>query len=263
MNTKTKILIVEDEKLVGMDVRENLHDMGFFVTALVDNSEKAIESIKLLKPDIVIMDIIINGNMDGIETADIIRKDYGIPVIFTSANNDDYTLLKAKKVQPYSFLVKPVNPRELFIAVEIAVYKSNMEEELRQSKEWFEMTLKSISDGIITVNNKGIVTFINQSAQILTGWSREEALGHDLIDILKFKDFENNYDGNSVNEFGEIKYLSAQSLVNKKTLEVTRVQTNDSIIRDIEGNHAGMVIILRKSKIEEQLGISNLSLLKA
>ncbi|HJY64005.1 MAG TPA: response regulator [Ignavibacteria bacterium] len=263
MNTKTKILIVEDEKLVGMDVRENLHDMGFFVTALVDNSEKAIESIKLLKPDIVIMDIIINGNMDGIETADIIRKDYGIPVIFTSANNDDYTLLKAKKVQPYSFLVKPVNPRELFIAVEIAVYKSNMEEELRQSKEWFEMTLKSISDGIITVNNKGIVTFINQSAQILTGWSREEALGRDLIDILKFKDFENNYDGNSVNEFGEIKYLSAQSLVNKKTLEVTRVQTNDSIIRDIEGNHAGMVIILRKSKIEEQLGISNLSLLKA
>ena len=263
MNTKTKILIVEDEKLVGMDVRENLHDMGFFVTALVDNSEKAIDSIKLLKPDIVIMDIIINGNMDGIETADIIRKDYGIPVIFTSANNDDYTLLKAKKVQPYSFLVKPVNPRELFIAVEIAVYKSNMEEELRQSKEWFEMTLKSISDGIITVNNKGIVTFINQSAQILTGWSREEALGRDLIDILKFKDFENNYDGNSVNEFGEIKYLSAQSLVNKKTLEVTRVQTNDSIIRDIEGNHAGMVIILRKSKIEEQLGISNLSLLKA
>ena len=80
---------------------------------------------------------------------------------------------------------------------------------------------------------------------------------------MKFKDFENNYDGNSVNEFGEIKYLSAQSLVNKKTLEVTRVQTNDSIIRDIEGNHAGMVIILRKSKIEEQLGISNLSLLKA
>src|SRR3990172_7044133 len=214
MNTKTKILIVEDEKLVGMDVRENLQDMGFFVTALVDNSEKAIESIKLLKPDIVIMDIIINGNMDGIETADIIRKDYGIPVIFTSANNDDYTLLKAKKVQPYSFLVKPVNPRELFIAVEIAVYKSNMEEELRESKEWFEMTLKSISDGIITVNNKGIVTFINQSAQILTGWSREEALGRDLIDILKFKDFENNYDGNSVNEFGEIKYLSAQSLVN-------------------------------------------------
>ncbi len=263
MNPKTKILIVEDEKLVGMDVRENLQDMGFFVTALVDNGESALESIKLVKPEVVIMDIIINGNMDGIETADMIRKEYGIPVIFTSANNDDYTLLKAKKVQPYNFLVKPVNARELFIAVEIAVYKSNMEEELRQSKEWFEMTLKSISDGIITVNNKGIVTFINQSAQILTGWSREEALSRDLIDILKFKDFENEYNGNAVNEFGEIKYLSSQSLVNKKTLEVNRVQTNDSIIRDREGNHAGMVIIIRKSKIEEQLGINNLSLLKA
>jgi len=263
MNTKTKILVVEDEKLVGMDVKENLLDMGFFITGVVDSGESALESIKLVKPDVVIMDIIINGIMDGIETADIIRKEHNIPVIFTSANNDDYTLLKAKKVQPYSFLVKPVNPRELSIAVEITVYKRSMEEELRQSKEWFEMTLKSISDGIITVNNKGIITFINQSAQILSGWSREEALGHDLVDVLKFKDFENNFNGNSINEFGDIKYLSTQSLINKNTLELTRVQTNDSIIRDREGNHVGMVIVLRKEKVEDQLGMNNLSLLKA
>ena len=262
MDSKTKILIVEDEKLVGMDVRENLTDMGYFITGLVDTSEQAIESIKLIKPDIVIIDIIINGDKDGIETADIIKKEFGIPIIFTSANNDDYTLLKAKKVQPYSFLVKPINSRELFIAVEIAIYKSRMEAEIQHSKEWFEMTLKSISDGIIAINNKGIISFINQSAEILSGWTREEALGRDLIDVLKFKDFETNYDRSNDNEFGDIKYLSSQSLINRKTGEVTRVQTNDSIIRDKDGSQLGMVIVIRKMKIEEHLGTGNLLLMK-
>jgi len=256
-----KILIVEDEKLVGMDVTENLTDMGYIVTGIVDNCDSAIESINLVKPDIVIMDIIINGNLDGIETADIIRKNFGLPVIFTSANNDDYTLLKAKKVQPYSFLIKPVNPRELCIAIEIAAYKSKMEEELRQSREWFELTLKSISDGIIAVNNKGLITFINQSAEILTGWQEDEALGRDLIDVLKFKNFESNYNG--THDFGTIKYINTHSLLNQKTGEINKVQTNDSVINDKNGNNVGMVIILRREKIDDNLSASILSLVNS
>src|SRR4030095_8867928 len=151
---KPKILIVEDEKLVGMDVKENLIEMGYNVTDIVDNGEAAFESIKANRPDVIVMDIIIKGDIDGIETADIIRKQHGVPIIFTSANNDDYTLLKAKKVRPYSFLLKPVSSRELQIAIEIAAYKSKIEAELEESKEWFEITLRSISDGIIAVNNK-------------------------------------------------------------------------------------------------------------
>ncbi|HEY3251729.1 MAG TPA: response regulator [Ignavibacteria bacterium] len=263
MHSKCKILVVEDEKLVGMDVKENLTEMGYNVTGVVESGEAAFESIRDSRPDVVVMDIIIDGDIDGIETADIIRKQFGIPIIFTSANNDDYTLLKAKKVQPYSFLLKPVNAREMQIAIEIAVYKSKMEAELEESKEWFEITLRSISDGIIAVNNRGIITFVNQAAEILTGWTREESLGRDLIDILKFKDFENDYKQEPDNEHGDIKYIRTQGLVNRRTLEVTKVQTNDSLIRDKAGNHVGMVIILRKEKIEDQLGLSNLTLLNS
>lgn len=261
MHTKTKILVVEDEKLVGMDVKENLIEMGYIVTDVVESGAAAFESIKSQRPDVVVMDIIIDGDIDGIETADIIRKQYGIPIIFTSANNDDYTVLKAKRVQPYSFLLKPVSARELHIAIEIASYKSKVEAELEASKEWFEITLRSISDGIIAVNNKGIITFMNQSAEILTGWTREEALGKDLIDVIKFENFGNEYKSESDDVTGDIKYLRTQSLVNRRTLEVTQVQTNDSIIRDKEGNHVGMVIVLRREKIEDQLGVNNLTLL--
>lgn len=261
MNNDTKILIVEDEKLIGMDVRENLAEMGYTVTGIVDSCESTIDSINLYKPDLVIMDIVINGDLDGIETADIVRKKFSIPVIFTSANNDDYTLLKAKKVQPYSFLTKPVNPRELCIAIEIAVYKNRMEDELRQSREWFESTLKSISDGIIAVNNKGVVTFINQSAEILTGLNNGEALGKDLIDVLKFKDFEGNYSG--VTDFGSVKFLNSHSILNQKTGETHRVQTNDSVIKDKNGNNLGMVVVIRKEKIEQNLSAGGLALVNS
>jgi len=127
--TAPRILIVEDEGFVALDLKDRLESFGYEVTDIVPSGEMAIEKIEALRPDLVLMDIMLSGEMDGIMTADEIRKRFNIPVVYLTAYSEDTLLQKAKITEPYGYIIKPYNDRELRIAVEIALYKHTMDAE--------------------------------------------------------------------------------------------------------------------------------------
>ena len=127
---KARILMAEDENVVAMDIRAVLESLGYSVTEVVSSGEKAILSASEMRPDIVLMDIRLKGDVDGIEAAEQIQKRFHIPVIYLTAHSDDATLQRAKMTEPYGYILKPFQERELHTTVEMALYKHGMQRRL-------------------------------------------------------------------------------------------------------------------------------------
>jgi signal transduction histidine kinase len=146
---KKSILVVEDESITAMRILSSLEKMGYAVTLPVFSAEEAIEMAKENKPDLVLMDINLRGEKDGIEAAGQIRSRFNIPVIYISANSDNKMIKRIKKTEPFGYIIKPFEDNELHMAVDIALYKHEMEERLRKSenelrnrKEYLEEVMK-------------------------------------------------------------------------------------------------------------------------
>lgn len=129
MENTRLILIVEDEAILALNVKEMLMQMGYAVAAIHSSGEGALESIEKVRPDMVLMDIRLQGEMDGITAAECIHGRYGIPVIFMTAHSEETTIARAKTTEPYGYLVKPVDTVDLRIAIELALYKSKVDVE--------------------------------------------------------------------------------------------------------------------------------------
>lgn len=179
-----RILIVEDESIVAEDIRRSLQNMGYSILSMASSGEEAIEKVKEFKPDLVLMDIMLEGEMDGIEAADMIHSFSNIPIIFLTAYSDEKILERAKITEPFGYIIKPFKERELHINIEIALYKSEMEKRLKDSEHWVASTLQSIGDAVIATDIKGIIKLINPLAQALTGWKQEDALGKPLSKVF-------------------------------------------------------------------------------
>lgn len=142
--SQAMIIIVEDEVLLAHDLKMSLENLGYGVSAIVDTAERALELIESDQPDLICMDIVLKGKMDGIEAADIIRSRWGIPVIFLTAYSDDEILKRAKMTEPFGFLIKPVQDRDIKVGVEMAIYKSTMEKEREKLKKELEAASEEI-----------------------------------------------------------------------------------------------------------------------
>ena len=182
------VLVVEDEGIVAMHIENILKSLGYTVSGTFSSGEEAIETAKNFRTDLVLMDIVLKGKMDGIEAADHIRNNFDIPVIFLTAYGDESTLHRAKITEPYGYLLKPFKERELHIAIEIALYKHGIEARLRSIDRFLTTILQSIGDAIITTDLTGRITFFNYLAGRLTGWDPEEAANKNLTDVFNISD---------------------------------------------------------------------------
>ncbi|MBD2666246.1 multi-sensor signal transduction histidine kinase [Richelia sinica FACHB-800] len=183
-----KILVVEDEVIVARTITRQLSQLGYMVTGTASSGEVAIAKALETHPELVLMDIILKGDMDGITAAGYIREQLDIPVIFITAYGDDHTLERAQVTQPFGYIIKPFTIKDLRIAIEIALSRHKLERALRDSRNQLATVLNSMSDGVIATNERGLITFINPSAQRLTGWQEEEALEQNVSDILRLFD---------------------------------------------------------------------------
>ena len=179
-----KILVVEDEIIVAKSIQKRLESLGYSVPAAVASGEEAIQIAAEVQPDLVLMDIRLKGDMDGIEAAGHIQAGHDIPVVYLTAYADEETLERAKVTDPSGYLLKPFELNELRTTVEMALYKYQMQCKLRDNERWLAATLKSIGDGVITTDTSGYVTYMNPMAEALTGWKRQEALGKALIEVF-------------------------------------------------------------------------------
>lgn len=179
-----RILIVEDESIVAKDIQNSLKGMGYEVVGIVASGTDAVLKAAELNPDLILMDVMLRGEMDGIEAAKQIHLKNRIPVIYLTAYTDDNTFGRAKVSEAYGYLLKPFEDRELRTTIEMGLYKHTMERKLRESREWLETTLHCISDAVIATDLDRVIQFINPIAQQLTDWKQSEALGHKLTDVF-------------------------------------------------------------------------------
>jgi PAS domain S-box-containing protein/putative nucleotidyltransferase with HDIG domain len=183
--SKVKVLVVEDEGLVARDVENMLKSLGYEVPAVVSTGEMAIRRAQDLLPDLVLMDIVLKGDVGGIAAAEKIWENLKIPVIYLTAYADEKTLQEAKKTDPFGYILKPFEERELQTAIEMALYKSGMEKKLRERERWLSTVLQSIGDGVIATSEEGRVTFMNPLAERISGLRQVEALGKPLEKVFK------------------------------------------------------------------------------
>ncbi len=184
MSKAKQVLVVEDEVIVADDLRKRLIRMGYDVPVSVSSGKEAIEKANENHPDLVLMDIVLHGDIDGIEAAEKIHSRLGIPVVYLTAYADEKTLQRARITEPYGYIIKPFKERELQINLEIALYKYDMEKRLKMSEKWLSAAINSIGDAVIATDLQGEVKIINPIAGALTGWKQEEAIGQPLKKIF-------------------------------------------------------------------------------
>ena len=182
---KIRVLVVEDESLVARDIENMVTSQGYEVCGVASTSEEALALAVETRPEIILMDVIIRGSLDGIAVAEKIWESYRIPIIYVTAYADEHTLKRAKISEPFGYILKPFDERELKIAIEMAYYKSRMAMKLKEREEWLSALLKSIGDGVIATDRSGQITFMNPLAEKLTGWHQEEALKMPLRDVFR------------------------------------------------------------------------------
>lgn len=192
-----RILVVEDKGIVAKDVKSRLEALGYRVPRVVVTGAEAIAAVEETAPHVVLMDIRLRGSIDGVSAAAEIRRIYQVPVIYLTAFADEKTLERAKKTEPYGYILKPFEERELHTTIEMALYKSRMENRLRTHERWLAVTLKSIGDGVIATDSGEKVIFMNPRAETITGWETADAEGKPLWTVFKLDSSYGSMDGDS------------------------------------------------------------------
>jgi PAS domain S-box-containing protein len=194
---KARIGIVEDEAILAEDLARRLALFGHSVVGIVDTGAKAIQLALDVDPDLMLIDITLKGEMDGIDAAAEMRKRGRPPFVFMTAHSDAATIGRAKQTEPFGYLLKPVEDRELLSTIEISLHRSHMERELKENRRWLATVLGSIGDGVISVDLAGNVTYLNHVAEKLTGWSSDAAMQQPLREVLCIVDSQMRRDDGS------------------------------------------------------------------
>jgi two-component system, LytTR family, response regulator LytT len=157
--SKTNILIVEDESIVAKDIQHSLKKLGYTVVGMCSNGEDAIRTAEEMSPDLVLIDIMLKGDMSGIEAADQIRQRMNIPVIYLTAYADESTLNKAKVTEPYGYIIKPFKEIDLHTAIEMAIYKHEKETDVKKERDFLYSLVenKDSKDIIFVKSNSRLV----------------------------------------------------------------------------------------------------------
>ncbi len=175
--TEARILVVEDEVIVAKDIQERLNSLGHSVAGTASSGEEAIAKIEETQPELILMDIKIKGPMNGIATAEKIRKGFNIPVVYLTAYADEDTVRRAKVTKPFGYLVKPFDDRELHSTIEIALYNHRMEQKLIESEKKYHTLARVSPVGIFHTDAKGYFVYVNQRWCEIAGLSPQEARG--------------------------------------------------------------------------------------
>lgn len=239
---RIRILIVENEGLVGCDMAASLGKLGHLVVGLCASGEEAIERFDELRPDLVLLDVHLAGTLDGIDTARALQSRRRVAIVYVTACADLDTVARARQTTPQGYLLKPFNHDELRLAVEVAAQR-HFEENERQRREhsYFE-AFQSLADGVIAADLAGGIVFMNPAASRATGWGSHEVVGRSLNEIFSI------YQASG--EPAEI--LPAESgagqpertvFLTTRTGERIPIQDRTAPLRDAQGELTGLIIL--------------------
>ncbi len=249
LNGSPRIMVVEDEGIIAQDIKNCLEGLGYTVPDVVFTGREAIQRAEELRPDLVLMDIVLKGDIDGIETAMEIRKKYNIPIVYLTAYEDDKTLKRAKMTEPLGYILKPFEERYLRSSIEMALYKHQMETRLKENERWLGTILNSVGDAVIVTDEQGQIKFMNPVAEALTGWELSEVAGKIAKDIFVLLDEDTKETVvNPIERVLKENIVIGRSnhtiLIAKNGREIT-IDHSSSPLRDDKGRVTGAVLIIQ------------------
>ena len=180
----TRIFIVEDEFITATDIQNHLKGMGYEVVGIADSGEEAVQRAGELLPDLVLMDITLKGRMNGIDAAGLIRERYDRPVIYLTANSDETTLRSALLSEPFGYILKPFEPREMRIAIEMALYKHALDQALRDSEATNRVLLNATSDIMFLLDAGKRFLAVNEPLARRAGVPGDTLIGTSAYDLV-------------------------------------------------------------------------------
>ncbi len=184
-NGVKKILVAEDDNNIAVQLKYHLEKNGYSIIAVVPRGEEVMQQLATNCPDLILLDIQLAGRMNGLDVADTILSKYDIPIIYLTSQTDKATLDRAKSTLSFGYLIKPVNPTELYFSIEMAVYQHQLARALQYNLNWLMTTLNSVGEGVISTNCAEEITFINPFAERQLGISQSDVLGQHLEKLFK------------------------------------------------------------------------------
>jgi DNA-binding NtrC family response regulator len=246
-----RILIVEDERITAEDLRETLTDLGYVVTASVSNGADAIAQAAENAPDVALMDVRIQGSLDGTETARILRERFDIPVIYLTAHADSSTVARAKDAEPLGYITKPFQEAALHASIEIALHKHREELKWRGKEELLASTLRAIAQGVISADAAHTVTLFNPAAEAWTGQTAREALGRPVSDVFQVVSAATGeplaLPWAPVFSGGTLRELPGNALLVSRSGERRAISGSIAPIRDHRGALSGAVLVFGRA----------------
>lgn len=179
-----RVLIVEDEYILARNLQEGLESFGYQVLGIVDSGEAAIETAINWRPSIILMDIWIRGEIDGIQAAERIWQQLQIPIIYVTGHSDQSTVERATLTFPFGYVLKPIRENELYVAIQTALSRY-------QREQFFSTVLQGMGDGVIVVDLQLHIKYLNLAAEALTGWQLGEIKERKVTEIMPLLDEQN------------------------------------------------------------------------
>lgn len=251
------ILVVEDETIVAKDIQCSLQRLGYHVPSTATSGEEAIRKAGEIKPDLVIMDIVLKGRMDGVETAQHLQHQFDLPVVYLTAYADLQTLDRVKTTTPAGYMLKPFQPTELRTTIELALHRSRSNRHVKESLRWLMTTVRCIEESVITTNRDGQVTYLSPAAESLTGWRLQELMDLDfgvLLERAKVAPFV-TVDNPARQAMVERRIVRLDGLyLKKKNGAVDEIAGRAAPVSDEAGTVMGAVVVFRPVKASELAG---------
>ncbi len=271
-NAAARILVVEDQLTVARDVQQQLVALGYQPVGHCTSADAAIMLAGELRPNLVLMDINLDTNMDGIAAATEIHNRFNLPVVFLSALAADDTLARAKLSEPFGYILKPFCGHELHNTIEMALYRHQIETKLREQAQYTQTILDEMLDGVITINAQGQIGSANQAALTLFGYSADELLGQN-VKILMPEPQRSAHDGYLLQyqQTGEARVLGNRRELTGRhkdgsefpmSLSAAKAQCSGQplfigVIRDISEQYAHAEEIRRLAFFDPLTGLAN------
>jgi len=253
MDQAKRLLIVEDEGIIAADLAARLERLAYAVVGTAASADEAVAAAMSLRPDLVLMDIVLQGPQTGIAAAKRIRDVLDIPVVFVTSHADATTVRSALGAAPFGYVLKPFNERELQAVIEIGLYRHQTENKLHKMERWLATTLSSIGDAVIATDTTGCITLINPVAQRLTGYGEGRAIGQPLHAVFHVVDTTTRVQLTGLVERALVEGLTigVDEPVALLPLDGPEIPIDDSIapIRDESGGSIGVVVVFRDASV--------------
>jgi len=178
-------MIFEDESIIAMELKRKIEGLGYVVTHVESHGEGAVLKVKEAQPDLILMDVMLEGETDGIQAASAIRQVCDLPVIFLTAYSDEITLQRVKEAEPYGYVLKPFDDRELRMMIELSLYKHQMQKELKKSEERFRSVVEHAPTGILILDDAFWILYVNNPFCRMLDYSVKELMGSDFLKLIE------------------------------------------------------------------------------